>query len=97
MADVALAQAAPFPIGEFFLALLLIVLAIFLFGFLKDFFVNAVLGVIMLFALNILADVARYPGLKISITFVTVILSAFLGLAGVGLLILLRLLGIVIQ
>lgn len=85
------------PLFEIAFALVLIVIAILLLVMLKNFLVNAVVGVVALLGLSIVADYAKYPALKISITIVTVIISGLLGLAGVGLLIILKLLGITIQ
>jgi len=92
------AQAAnAFPLDVFVFGLVLILLAFVLWHFFKNLLANTVAGVVALLLLSILADIANYPSIKISITLVTVIISAILGLAGVGLLILLKLLGIVIQ
>lgn len=94
---VAAPVAAAFPLEALVFALVLIVLAVVVIKILKNLLANAVIGVLALLALNILADWAKYPAVKISITLVTVLISALLGLAGVGLLILLKLLGVVIQ
>ena len=75
------------------LPLLLIVAAIALVFFLKKILVNAVLGIIALFLINYFGT--PY-GIQIAITFVTVAISALFGLAGVGGLVLLKLLGVVI-
>lgn len=88
---------AAFPLLEIFLALLLIIATFVIVKILKNIFINTVLGVVLLLGLSLLADFAKYPVLKISITFITVLISAVLGIGGVGLLILLKLLGIVIQ
>lgn len=69
----------------------LIVAAVLIILFLKNFLVNAVLGVAALVLLNLFG--APY-GLKIGINLVSVLASALLGLAGVGALIILALLGI---
>lgn len=69
----------------------LIAVTVLIIMFLKKFLVNAVLGVTALVLLNIFG--APY-GLKIGINLVTVLASALLGLAGVGALIILALLGI---
>ena len=75
-------------------ALLLIAAAITLVFFLKKLLVNAVLGVVALFVINYFG--APY-GIKIAVTFVTVAISALFGLAGVGGLVLLKLLGTTIS
>lgn len=85
------------PLLEILFALVLIAIAIALLLLSKNFLVNVVTGVAALLVLNLLADWAKYPTIKIAITLLTVIVSGVLGLAGVGLLILLKLLGIVIQ
>ena len=72
-------------------ALVLIVLAVVIIMFLKNLLVNTVLGVLALLAVNFFGS--PY-GLKIEINFLTVVVSAILGLAGVGALIILALLGI---
>jgi len=77
--------------------LLLIVLAVVIIKVFRNLLANAAMGVLALLALSILADWAQYPSIKIAITLVTVLISALLGLAGVGLLIILKLLGVVIQ
>ncbi len=91
------AQAAAFPLEALVFGIVLILLAVVIWYFFKNILANTVAGVVALLIINILADVANYPSIKISITLVTVIISAILGLAGVGLLILLKLLGFVIQ
>jgi inhibitor of the pro-sigma K processing machinery len=73
------------------LAILLIVLAVVVLKFVKKILVNTVLGLIALFVINWLGS--PY-GVKIPINVVTVVVSALLGLAGVGALIILALLGI---
>ncbi len=88
---------AAVPLDALMFALMLIVLAVVVWYFFKNLLVNTVFGVIALLLINLLADAAAYPAIKINITIVTVIISALLGLAGVGLLILLKLLGVVIQ
>ena len=75
-------------------ALLLIAAAIAIVFFLKKLLVNAVLGVVALFVINYFG--APY-GIKIAVTFVTVAISALFGLAGVGGLVLLKLLGTTIS
>ncbi|MBI5036497.1 pro-sigmaK processing inhibitor BofA family protein [Candidatus Micrarchaeota archaeon] len=82
---------------EIVIGVLLILLAVVVIGFLKNLFANTVLGVGALLVLNILADYAKMETIKIPITIVTVLISALLGLAGLGLMIILKLLGIVIQ
>ncbi|VVB67076.1 SigmaK-factor processing regulatory protein BofA [Candidatus Norongarragalina meridionalis] len=74
-------------------ALLLIVAAVALVFFLKKILVNAVLGIVALFVINYFGS--PY-GIQIAITFVTVAISALFGLAGVGGLVLLKLLGVTI-
>jgi len=74
-------------------SLLLIVAAIAIVFFLKKILVNAVLGIVALFLINYFG--APY-GIQIAITFVTVAISALFGLAGVGGLVLLKLLGVTI-
>lgn len=91
------AQAVGFPFIGILLAVGLIVLAVIVVKFLKNFLVNSIMGVIALLVVSYLADVTGYPAIKVPITIVTVIVSGILGLAGVGLLIVLKLLGIVIQ
>lgn len=80
-------------LGTLGFALGLIVLAIVLFFVVKRILVNTVLGMIALLAVNFFS---KEIGLAFSIpiTFVTVVITAILGLAGIGLLILLKLLGI---
>ena len=72
-------------------AIILVVLAIVVIKKLKNLFVNAVLGVLALLAINFFGS--PY-GLKIEINLLSVIISALLGLAGVGALIILALLGV---
>ncbi len=86
-----------FPLEALLFGLVLIVLAVLVLKFLKNFLINSVLGVAALLVIQILADAANYPAIKVPITAVTVILSGIFGLAGVGLLIILKLLGIIIQ
>ena len=74
-------------------AIVLIALALHIVFNLKSYLVNAVLGVIALLIINYLG---KEYGVQIPITIVTVLVSAVLGLAGVGALIILKLLGIVI-
>jgi len=76
------------------LGFLLIILAIVLLLVLKHILVNTVLGVIALLIINYFG--AAY-NLKIAITFVTVLISAIFGLAGVGALLVLHFLGITVQ
>lgn len=91
------AQAVGFPFVGILLAVGLIILAIIVVKFLKNFLANSVMGVIALLVISYLSDVTGYASIKVPITLVTVIISGLLGLAGVGLLIVLKLLGIVIQ
>lgn len=86
-----------FALEAFVFGLVLVLLAVVVWYFFKNLLANTVLGVVALLLINLLADAAAYPAIKINLTIVTVIISAILGLAGVGLLILLKLLGIVIQ
>jgi pro-sigmaK processing inhibitor BofA len=73
------------------LAILLIVLAVVVIHFIKKILVNTVLGLAALFIINFFGS--PY-GIKIPINLVTVVVSALLGLAGVGALIILTLLGV---
>jgi pro-sigmaK processing inhibitor BofA len=82
--------------GSAILGILLIVGAVLILRFLKNVLVNAVLGVIALIAINLGSQAANL-GLTIPLTAVTVVISAVLGLAGVGILILLKVLGVSIQ
>jgi len=82
---------------ELLFGLALILIAVALVVFLKNFLVNSVTGVAALLLLSLLADWAKYPAIKIAITLVTVVVCGLLGLAGVGLLIILKLLGINVQ
>ncbi len=61
------------------------------FGLLKKLLVNTVLGLIVLFAINLLGSPF---GLKMPLTVLTVLVTAIFGLAGVGVLLLLALAGI---
>jgi len=72
-------------------ALFLIALAIVIVALLKKLLVNAVLGVIALLIVNYLG--APY-GIQVAVTVLTVIICAVFGLAGLGALILLGLLGV---
>ena len=85
------------PLFEILFAFVLIAIAIALLVLSKTFLVNVVTGVAALLGITLLADWAKYPALKIGITLVTVVISGILGLAGVGLLILLKILGFTIQ
>ena len=76
------------------LAVFLIIMAVILAGIIKRGLVNTVLGVLALLAVNWLG--ASYE-LEISINLLTVLVSAIFGLAGVGALIILELLGVHIQ
>jgi len=82
--------------GSAILGILLIVGAVLILRFLKNVLVNAVLGVIALIVINLGSQAANL-GLTIPLTAVTVVVSAVLGLAGVGILILLKVLGVSIQ
>lgn len=73
------------------LALALIVLAVLVIVFLKKILVNTALGLIALFLINYFG---KAYGIKIGVNLVTVLVSAILGLAGVGALVILRLLGV---
>jgi len=73
------------------LAVILIVLAVVVIKFVKKIFVNTGLGLVALLVINFFGS--PY-GIKIPINLVTVVVSALLGLAGVGALIILTLLGI---
>ena len=84
-----LSLATPITIG-----LILIVLTVFLLGFLKKILENAALGVAMLIVLNF---IGKEFGVQLQITFVTVLISALGGLAGVGFLILAQLAGFTIK
>lgn len=72
-------------------AVVLIVSAFLVIKFLKKILINTILGVLALIIINYFGTPL---GLKVGINFITVIVSALLGLAGVGLLILLSLFGI---
>ncbi len=76
------------------LALFLIVIAIILAVIIKRVLANTVLGLLALLAVNWLG--ASYE-LEISINLLTVLVSAIFGLAGVGALIILELLGVHVQ
>lgn len=73
------------------LAIIFIAIAVWLLGRLKKILVNTILGVLVLLAINFFG---KELGLQIPINFVTVLVSAIFGLAGVGAMILLSLLGI---
>ncbi|MFQ5406696.1 MAG: pro-sigmaK processing inhibitor BofA family protein [Candidatus Micrarchaeia archaeon] len=72
-------------------AILAIFATVLIMRFLKNFLINSVLGVIALLAINLLGKDA---GFEIPITIITTAVSGVLGLAGVGLLIVLKLLGV---
>lgn len=72
-------------------AIVLIVLALHIVFNLKKYLVNAALGVVALLVVNTLG---KEYGIKISVSIITVAVSAIFGLAGVGILIILHLLGI---
>ena len=76
------------------LAVFLIIMAVILAVIIKRVLVNTVLGVLALLAVNWLG--ASYE-LEISINLLTVLVSAIFGLAGVGALIILELLGVHVQ
>ena len=71
-----------------------IALAFVVINYTKQLLVNTVLGLIVLLAINYLAGLLSMPVLKIPINLLSVAITAVLGLAGVGLLIILNLLGI---
>jgi hypothetical protein len=73
--------------GLLVLAVVLIAVTVVLLLLLKKFVVNAVLGVVALFVLNLV-------GIKISLSLVNIVLCAILGPLGIGLLVLLSFLGI---
>ncbi len=73
-----------------------IILGIFILGFLKKVLMNTVFGLIALFVINYLAGVLQMDALNLPINLISVLVTAILGLAGVGLLIILKLLGITI-
>ena len=77
--------------GWIAVAIILIVLTVLVIKFVKKIVVNTVLGVLALFAINFFGS--PY-GMKIEINFLSVVISAILGLAGVGALVILALLGI---
>jgi len=78
-------------VGWIAAAIVLFVLAFFVLKFLKKILVNTVLGVLALILIHYLGGPL---GLNVKIGLVSVIVSAVLGLAGVGLLILLALFGL---
>ncbi len=80
--------------GMILFALGAIALAFVVINYTKQLLVNTVLGLIALLAINYLAGLLNLPVLKLPINFVSVIITSVLGLAGVGLLIILNLLGI---
>jgi len=81
----------------FFLALLAFAGFILLIRLVKNLLVNTVFGLAALFIVNFLASLVLGTGEAfLPINFWSVLLTAALGLAGVGLLILLRLGGVVI-
>ncbi|PIO01962.1 hypothetical protein COT58_02435 [Candidatus Micrarchaeota archaeon CG09_land_8_20_14_0_10_60_16] len=73
------------------IAVFLIILTIVIIAVFKKMLVNTVLGVIALLVVNYLS--APY-GIKVAVTLLTVIVCALFGLAGLGALILLGLLGV---
>ena len=80
--------------GMVLFALGAIALAFVVINYTKQLLVNTVLGLIVLLAINYLAGLLSMPVLKIPINLLSVAITAVLGLAGVGLLIILNLLGI---
>ena len=80
--------------GMVLFALGAIALAFVVINHTKQLLVNTVLGLIALLAINYLAGLLSISVLKIPINLVSVAITAVLGLAGVGLLIILNLLGI---
>jgi len=74
-----------------------IILGIFILGWLKKVLMNTVFGLIALFVINYLAGVLQMDALNLPINLISVLITAILGLAGVGLLIILKLLGITVQ
>lgn len=92
MAAAAAAQATGWgAVGWGISGVVLIMLAFVVIKFLKKILFNTVLGVLALIIINYFGTPF---GVKIGLNFITVIVSALLGLAGVGLLILLSLFGI---
>jgi hypothetical protein len=81
-------------IGLFLLGIGAIMLAVIIYNFTRQLLVNTVVGFAALLLINFLADLIGLPALKIAISFASVAVTAVLGLAGVGLLILLNLVGI---
>jgi len=73
------------------IAVAFIAITLVLVGFLRKFLVNTVVGLIALILVNWLGGAY---GIKIGINFLSVLVTAVLGLAGVGLLILLHLAGL---
>ena len=73
-------------INSIVIGLFLVIIAIVVLWKLKQFIINSALGVIALFLL-------QFVGISIPINPITVIISAVLGLAGVGLMVLLAVLG----
>jgi hypothetical protein len=78
----------------FLLALVAIALAFIVINYTKQILVNTVLGLIALLVINYLAGLLSFNALKITINLFSIAITAVLGLAGVGLLIILNLLGI---
>ncbi len=80
-------------VGSIIFAIILIAAALLILKFLKNILVNTVLGVIALLAVNFLSQATGW-GVNIPLTLVTIAVSAVLGLAGVGILIVLAVLGV---
>ena len=84
----------PLFLGLLFLGVGAIILAMVVINYTKQLLVNSVFGIIALLVINGLADMFNVPIAKISITFVHVAITAVFGLAGVGLLVIMNILGI---
>jgi pro-sigmaK processing inhibitor BofA len=74
----------------------IVIIGVFLVGILKKILVNSVVGLIALYVINFLGGALKMDALNIPINLVSVLITALLGLAGVGLLIILKLLGITV-
>ena len=81
------------PLTAILIGLGLIVLAVIVIKILKNILVNTALGVLALLAVNFFSKELGFA-FTIPLTLVTGLVAAVLGLAGVGLLILLKLFGI---
>ncbi|MCX6767163.1 MAG: pro-sigmaK processing inhibitor BofA family protein [Candidatus Micrarchaeota archaeon] len=79
--------------GSILLAIVFFVAAFLILKILKNILANTVLGVIALLAINFLSQYTG-AGLNIPLTLATVAVSAILGLAGVGILLILAVAGI---